>query len=53
MAGFLGAALAVGWAVSEILSASLSSKPAIKRVVVTSPLVIAVGLVAGSGHPSR
>jgi len=45
MAGFLGAALAVGWAVSEILSASLSSKPVIKRVVVVAPLAIALGLI--------
>ena len=45
MAGFLGAALAVGWAVSEILSASLSSRPVIKRVVVVAPLVIALGLI--------
>ncbi|HXO46994.1 MAG TPA: MFS transporter, partial [Mycobacterium sp.] len=33
-AGFLGAALAVGWAVSEVLSASLSSRKVINRVVV-------------------
>jgi MFS family permease len=45
MAGFLGAALAVGWAVSEILSASLSSKPVINRVVVVAPLAIALGLI--------
>lgn len=45
MAGFLGAALAVGWAVSEILSASLSSKQVVNRVVVVAPLVIALGLV--------
>lgn len=45
MAGFLGAVLAVGWAVSEILSASLSSRPVIKRVVVVAPLVIALGLI--------
>jgi MFS family permease len=43
-AGFLGAALAVGWAVSEILSASLSSRQVVNRVVVVAPLVIAVGL---------
>ncbi len=45
MAGFLGAALAIGWAVSEILSASLSSKPVINRVVVFAPLVVALGLI--------
>jgi MFS family permease len=43
-AGFLGAALAVGWAISEILSASLSSRTVVNRVVVLAPLVIAVGL---------
>jgi MFS family permease len=43
-AGFLGAALAVGWAVSEVLSASLSSRKVINRVVVFAPLVIASGL---------
>jgi MFS family permease len=43
-AGFLGAALAVGWTLGEVLSASLSSKVAIRRVVVASPLVMAVGL---------
>jgi MFS family permease len=45
VAGFLGAALAVGWAVSEILSASLRGRKVINRVVVASPLVIALGLV--------
>ncbi|WP_343576193.1 MFS transporter [Mycobacterium sp.] len=44
-AGFLGAALAVGWAVSEILSASLRRDKIVKRVVVTAPLVIAAGLI--------
>ena len=44
MAGFLGAALAVGWAVSEVLSASLSSRKVIDRGVVLAPLVIALGL---------
>jgi MFS family permease len=44
-AGFLGAALAIGWAVSEVLSASLSSRKVINRVVVFGPLVIALGLV--------
>ncbi len=45
MAGFLGAALAVGWAVGEILSASLSNKRVINRAVVAGSLVIALGLV--------
>jgi MFS family permease len=45
VAGFLGAALAVGWTVSEIFSASLSSSRAIVRVVAAAPLIMAVGLV--------
>jgi MFS family permease len=45
VAGFLGAALAVGWTVSEIFSASLSSSRVIARVVAAAPLIIAVGLV--------
>jgi MFS family permease len=44
-AGFLGAALAVGWTVSEILSASLSSRPVINRVVVVAPVVMVAGLI--------
>ena len=47
-AGFLGAALAIGWAVSEILSASLSGRKVIDRVVVFAPLVIAVGLAVAA-----
>jgi MFS family permease len=45
VAGFLGAALAVGWAVSELLSASLKSSKIINRVVIAAPLVIALGLI--------
>jgi MFS family permease len=48
VAGFLGAALAVGWTLGEVLSASLSSKVAIRRVVVASPLVMAVGLIVAA-----
>jgi MFS family permease len=44
LAGFLGAALAVGWAVSEVISASLKSRRLIGRVVVAAPLVIGLGL---------
>jgi MFS family permease len=47
-AGFLGAALAVGWTLGEVLSASLSSTLAIRRVVVASPLVMAVGLIVAA-----
>jgi MFS family permease len=45
VAGFLGAALAIGWAVSELLSASLKSGKVVNRVVMAAPLVIAVGLI--------
>lgn len=44
VAGFLGAELAIGWAVSEIVSASLKSERAIRRVVVAAPLTITLGL---------
>ncbi|MGA8543986.1 MAG: MFS transporter [Mycobacterium sp.] len=44
VAGFLGAALAVGWTVSEIVSASLSSSRVIARVVGGAPLIMAAGL---------
>lgn len=48
VAGFLAAALAVGWTVSEIVSASLSSSRAIARVVGAAPLIMAVGLALGT-----
>jgi MFS family permease len=48
MAGFLGAALAVGWTVSEIVSASLSSRRVITYVVAASPLIMAAGLALGA-----
>jgi MFS family permease len=47
-AGFLAAALAVGWTVSEIFSASLSSSRVIVRVVAAAPLIMAVGLALGA-----
>lgn len=47
-AGFLGAALAVGWTVSEIVSASLESPRAIGRVIAVAPLVVAAGLGLGA-----
>jgi MFS family permease len=47
-AGFLAAALAVGWTVSEIASASLSSGRVIARVVAAAPLIMAVGLALGA-----
>ena len=47
-AGFLGAALAIGWTVSEIVSASLTSPRLIARVIVAAPLVMAAGLALGA-----
>ncbi|OBF50224.1 MFS transporter [Mycobacterium sp. 852002-50816_SCH5313054-b] len=47
-AGFLGAALAVGWTVSEIVSASLESPRAIGRVIAIAPVVVASGLALGA-----
>jgi MFS family permease len=47
-AGFLGAALAVGWTVSEIVSASLESPRAIGRVIAAAPVVVAAGLALGA-----
>lgn len=43
-AGFLGAALAIGWTVSEVVSASLNNPRFITHVVAAAPLVMAVGL---------
>lgn len=45
-AGFLGAALSVGWTVGEIGSASITSDRHIRRVVSVAPVVMAVGLLA-------
>jgi MFS family permease len=47
-AGFLGAALAVGWTVSEIVSASLDNPRAIGRVIAAAPVVAASGLALGA-----
>jgi hypothetical protein len=43
-AGFLGVSLAVGWTVSEIVSASATKPRPIVRMVAVAPLVMAVGL---------
>lgn len=47
-AGFLGVALAVGWTVSEIISASVERRSTLVRIVLAAPLVMAVGLGAGA-----
>jgi MFS family permease len=43
-AGFLGVALAVGWTVSEIVSASATNAKKVVRIVAAAPLVMAAGL---------
>ena len=43
-AGFLGAALALGWTVSEIVSASLENPRTVGRVILAAPMVAASGL---------
>ena len=47
-AGFLGASLAIGWTVSEIVSASLNSRRVIGFVVLVAPLLMAAGLAIGT-----
>ncbi|MDT5221987.1 MAG: hypothetical protein QOF15_4092 [Mycobacterium sp.] len=47
-AGFLGASLAIGWTVSEIISASLNSRRVIGFVVLVAPLLMAAGLAIGA-----
>lgn len=44
VAGFLGAALSVGWTVGEIASASVTNVRITVRVVAIAPLVMATGL---------
>jgi MFS family permease len=44
VAGFLGAALSVGWTVAEIASASITNVRMTVRVVAIAPLVMTVGL---------
>lgn len=48
VAGFLGASVAIGWTVSEIASASLTSPRVIGRVILAAPLVMACGLALGA-----
>jgi len=45
-AGILGVALAIGWTVSEIVSASADRHVLVARIVLVAPLVMAVGLAA-------
>jgi MFS family permease len=43
-AGFLGAVLAVGWTVAEIVSASVNQRRIVVRLVAVAPVVVAAGL---------
>ncbi|CCQ15252.1 Major facilitator superfamily MFS_1 [Rhodococcus sp. AW25M09] len=43
-AGFLGAALALGWTIGEIPSASASAPHIVRRIVIAGPILVAVGL---------
>ncbi|WP_156689627.1 MFS transporter [Mycobacterium sp. Marseille-P9652] len=47
-AGFLGAAVAVGWTVSEIVSASLRNPRTVGWVITAAPPVVACGLALGA-----
>ena len=47
-AGFLGVALAVGWTMSEIVSASMTRTKVVVRIVAVAPLVMAFGLALAS-----
>lgn len=47
-AGFLGAALATGWTIGEIASASLTNRQVIGHVVAIAPLIMATGLALGA-----
>lgn len=48
IAGFLGAALSVGWTAGEITSASVTNVRVTVRLVAVAPLVMAVGLTLGA-----
>ncbi|QCQ93730.1 MFS transporter [Rhodococcus sp. SGAir0479] len=47
-AGFLGAALALGWTLGELSSAAVSGPSAVRRIVRGGPLVVACGLLSAT-----
>jgi len=47
-AGFLGAALAFGWTVSEIVSASVDNPRTVGRAIAVAPVIMAAGLALGA-----
>ena len=48
LAGFLGAALSVGWTVGEIASASVTTPRTIARIVAVAPVIMACGLTVAA-----
>ncbi|MCA1004757.1 MFS transporter [Rhodococcus hoagii] len=44
VAGFLGAALALGWTAGEVPSASATATRSVRRIVTTGPILVAGGL---------
>jgi MFS family permease len=51
VAGLLGAALSLGWTISGLVSGSLNKARSILIVVITAPVLMAVGLaLAGAAH---
>jgi MFS family permease len=44
LAGFLGAALSLGWSVTQIVSANATTGRSVRRLVVAGPAVLAAGL---------
>ncbi len=47
-AGFLGAALSVGWTVGEIASASITAPRIVSRIVAMAPVMMACGLTVAA-----
>lgn len=47
-AGFFGAALAVGWTLGEITSASASRRKAVRALVVAGPVMVALGFLVAA-----
>jgi hypothetical protein len=44
LAGFLGAALSLGWSLSQTVSASATRASAVRRLIVGGPVLLAIGL---------
>lgn len=48
LAGFLGAALSLGWSLSQTVSASANRQSVVRRLIVGGPALLAIGLAAYS-----